>query len=145
MKALIVIVIVVLLLTGVVQGSKMWKANSDLQARAEHYLDFVDEKSLDGVKKDLAADAAKLGIDLPVDNIGIEYKDTEQKTYAQKIVGGKLGAQFTNKFVHIAAHYTAHILLIPVTQTVDARHIRQVAAPVLPPSKATQELLDSNP
>jgi len=145
MKALIIIVIVVLLITGVVQASKMWKATSDLQARAEHYLDFVDEKSFDGVKKDLVADAGKLGIDLPVDNIEIEYKDTEQKTLAQKMVGGKLGTQFSNKLVHIGAHYTAHVLLIPVTQTVSASHIRQVAAPVLPPSKAMQELLDSNP
>jgi hypothetical protein len=145
MKALIVVVIVVLLITGVVQASKMWKATSDLQARAEHYLDFVDEKSFDSVKQGLSADAAKLGIDLPVSNIDIEYKDTEQRTLAQKMVGGKLGAQFTNKFVHIGAHYTAHILLIPVTQTVSASHIRQVAAPVMPPSKATQELLDSNP
>jgi hypothetical protein len=145
MKALIVIVIVVLLITGVVQASKMWKAMSDLQARAEHYLDFVDEKSFDSVKQGLSADAAKLGIDLPVGNIDIEYEDTEQRTLAQKMVGGKLGAQFTNKLVHIGAHYTARILLIPVTQTVSASHIRQVAAPVMPPSKATQELLDSNP
>jgi hypothetical protein len=145
MKAVIVIVLVVLLLTGVVQASKMWKATIDLQTRAEHYLDFVDENSFDSVKKDLVSDASKMGIDLPVGNIEIEYKDTEQQTLAQKLVGGKIGAQFTNKLVHIGAHYTAHILLIPVTQTVSASHIRQVAAPVLPPNKATQELLDSNP
>ena len=142
MKAVIVVVLVVLLITGIVQASKMWKATSDLQARAEHYLDFVDEKSIDSVKKDLAAEAGKLGIDLPVGNIEIEYKDTEQQTLAQKIVGGKLGAQFTNKLVHIGARYTAHILLVPITQTVSASHIRQVAAPVLPPSKATRELLE---
>ena len=65
MKAFIWIVIAVLIITGVVQASKMWKANSDVQARAEHYLDWVDEKSFDSVKKDLAADAGKLGIDLP--------------------------------------------------------------------------------
>jgi hypothetical protein len=145
MKAVIVIVIVVLLITGVVQASKMFKANTDLQSRAEHYLDFVDEASLESVKKDLAADAKKLDIDLPTGTIEISYKDTEDKSMAQKLVGGRLGAQFTNKLVTITAHYTARILLVPVTQTVDAHRIRQVAAPVLPPSKATQELLDSNP
>jgi hypothetical protein len=145
MKAMIVVVTVVLLITGVVQGSRMFKANTDLQTRAEYYLDFVDEKSFDSVKKDLAADAGKMDIDLPVGNINIEYTDTDQRTMAQKMVGGRLGAQFTNKMIRISAHYTARILLIPFTQTVDAHHIRQVAAPVLPPSKATQELLDSNP
>jgi hypothetical protein len=145
MKAMIVVVIVGLLITGVVQGSRMFKANTDLQTRAEHYLDFVDEKSFDSVKTDLATEAGKMGIDLPVSNIDIEYTDTDQQTMAQKMVGGRLGAQFTNKMVRISAHYTVRILLIPVTQTVDAHHIRSVAAPVLPPSKATQELLDSNP
>jgi hypothetical protein len=145
MKAFIVIVIVALLLTGVVQASKMWKANTDLQARAEHYLDFVDETSMESVKKDLAADAKKFDIDLPTRNINISYQDTDQRNMAQKMVGGRLGAQFTNKLITITAHYTARILLVPVTQTVDVHRIRQVAAPVLPPSKATQELLDSNP
>ena len=145
MKAFIWIVIVVLLITGVVQASKMFKANTDLQSRAEHYLDFVDEASMESVKNDLAADAKKLDIDLPTSNIEISYKDTDQRTMAQKMVGGRLGTQFTNKLITITAHYTARILLVPVTQTVDAHRIRSVAAPVLPPSKATQELLDSNP
>ncbi len=145
MKTAIVLAVVVLLIVGVVQGSKMLKANSDLQSRAERYLDSVDETSMESVKKDLAADAKKLGIDLPTGNIDISYKDTNQQTVSQKMVGGKLGAQFTNKLVNITAHYTARILAIPVNQTVAASRIRQAAAPVLPPGKATQELLDSSP
>ena len=145
MKITIVLVLVALVIAGTVQGSKLFKANSDLQRRAEHYLDFVDETSMESVKTDLAADAKKLDIDLSTGNIDISYKDTDRQNAAQKLVGGRLGAQFQNKLITITAHYTARILAIPVTQTLDAHRIRQVAAPVLPPSKATQELLDSNP
>ena len=145
MKTIVVVVLVLLVIAGGVQATKMFKANSDLQGRAEHHLDFVDEKSIDSVKKELVADAEKLGIDLPASNIDIEYKDTDVQSLAQRMVGGRLGAQYTNKSIRITAHYKARILLVPVTQTVDATGIRQVAAPVLPPSKATQELLDSNP
>ena len=145
MKAFIGIVLAVLLIAGIVQTFGMFKASSDLQSRAEYYLDFVDEKSFDSVKKGLAADAGKFGINLPVSNIDIDYENTQQQTVSQKMVGGKLGAEFTNKKIVITAHYTARILAIPVPQTVSASRIRQVAAPVLPPGKATQELLDSNP
>ncbi len=145
MKKLIAVVVAALLITAVVQASKMFKAKTDLERRVEHYVEVVDEHSIESVKQDLAADAEKLGIKLSPADVTVVYRDTEQKTLAQKMVGAKIGAQFTNKYVEIAAEYDAHILGIPVRQTVVASHVRQVAAPVLPPSKETQELLDSNP
>ncbi len=145
MKKLIAVVLAALLITAVVQASKMFKAKTDLERRVEHYVEVVDEHSIESVKQDLAADAEKLGIKLSPADVTVVYRDTEQKTLAQKMVGAKIGAQFTNKYVEITAEYAAHILGIPVRQTVVASHVRQVAAPVLPPSKETQELLDSNP
>jgi thioredoxin reductase len=123
----------------------MLKAKDDFQKRVEHYVEVVDERSIESVKQELADEAAKLGIHLSPADVTVVYRDTEQKTLAQKMVGGKLGAQFHNKYVEITAGYDARILGIPVRQTVVASHVRQVAAPVLPPSKETQELLDSNP
>ena len=145
MKITIVLVLVALVIAGTVQGSKLFKANSDLQRRAEHYLDFVDETSMESVKTDLAADAKKLDIDLPTGNIDIVYKDTDVLSYAQKVVGRKLDTQYKNKQIGITAEYAARILGLPLHQRVTATKIRQVAAPTLPPSRAVQELLDSNP
>lgn len=145
MKKLVAIAVAALLIAAVVQVSKMFKAKTDLQSRVEHYVEAVDEHSIESVKQELAADAEKLGIQLSPAHVTVVYRDTEQKTMAQKMVGAKIGAQFTNKYVEITAEYDAHILGIPVRQTVVASHVRQVAAPVLPPSKETQELLDSNP
>jgi rRNA maturation endonuclease Nob1 len=145
MKKLILVVVVVLLVTGVVQVSKMLKAKTDLQRRVEHYVEAVDERSIESVKQELADDADKLGIRLSPADVEVVYRDTEQKTVAQKMVGAKLGAQYSNKYVEITAEYDARILGIPVRQTVVASHVRQVAAPVLPPSKEMQGLLDSHP
>jgi hypothetical protein len=128
-----------------VQVSKMYKAKGDLAGRAEHYLDFVDENSMDSVKNELAADAKKYEINLSPGRIIIVYRDTDQLTVAQKIVGNRLGTQFHNKYVAITASYDWPVLGWPVRQTLTASHIRQVAAPVLPPSKAAQEGLDSTP
>jgi rRNA maturation endonuclease Nob1 len=145
MKKLILVVVVVLLVTSVVQVSKMLKAKTDLQRRVEHYVEAVDERSIESVKQELADDADKLGIRLSPADVEVVYRDTEQKTVAQKMVGAKLGAQYSNKYVEITAEYDARILGIPVRQTVVASHVRPVAAPVLPPSKEMQELLDSHP
>ena len=134
-----------LLLAATVQISKMYKAKSDLAGRVGHYLDMVDEKSIESVKNDLVTDAKKFEIELSPADINIVYEDTDQRTVAQHMVGNRLGAQFVNKRVVITARYRAKILGLPVSQEVMDSHIRSVAAPVMPPSKATQELLDSNP
>ena len=145
MKAILVIIALILVVTLTVQVSTMYKAKGDLENRVEYRLDFVDEASIESVKRDLIADAEKLGIQLSPAKIGILYQDTDQLQFAQKIVGGKLGAQFHNKQVGINVEYDAHILGLPVHQRVTATKIKQVAAPSLPPRDAAQELLDSTP
>jgi hypothetical protein len=98
---------------------------------------------MDMVKRDVVADAKKLGIDLAPEHIDIVYKDTDVRSYAQKVVARKLDTQYKNKQVGINAEYDAHLLGLPIHQTVTASKMRQVAAPVLPPTKAVQELLDA--
>ncbi len=143
MKAILIIVAVILVVYLTSQVSTMYKVKGDLENRVEFRLDFVDESSMDMVKRDLVADAKKLGIDLVPEHIDIEYKDTDVQSYAQKVVARKLDTQYKNKQVGINAEYDAHLLGFPIHQTVTASKVKQVAAPVLPPSKAVQELLDA--
>lgn len=146
MRAMIVVVVIAALVIAVtVQVSKMYKAKGDLETRVEHYLDMVDEKSIESVKNELVGEAKKFEIDLVPGNINIQYEDTDQRTVAQHMVGNRLGAQFNNKRITIVVQYRARILGWPVGQEITAARIRQVAAPTTPPSKAVQELLDSQP
>ena len=78
----------------------------------------------------------------PANNIDIVYEDSDLPSIPQRLVG-RLGAQFANKRVGISLRYVASVMGLPVHQQISASKIRQVAAPVIQPSKAAQELLDN--
>ncbi|MEI6083479.1 MAG: hypothetical protein WCS70_04180 [Verrucomicrobiota bacterium] len=143
MKAILIILVIVAVFYVGAQALTVYKVKDDLAKQTQHYLDFVDEKSMADVKRDLAAEAKKLGITLSPDNIYITYEDTDIQSMAQRIVGRKLGAQYSNKRVVITVRYTAHIALLPLAQEVSEFKIVQVAAPVIPANKQAQELLDT--
>ena len=143
MKAIVIVIVALVVLYLGVQVMTTFKAKADLADVVKHYLDFVDEKSVTSVKQDLARDAQKLGIALVPEHIYITYEDTDIQSMAQRIVGGKLGAQYQNKRVVITAQYTASIAWLPFAQEVSEFKIVQVAAPVIPPTKQAQEVLDT--
>ena len=145
MKSLIVVLIVVLVGYGFVQGLHALKARNDFEERVNHQLDFVSDTTMDSVKQDLVADAKKLGIDLAPTDITITYEDTEQRTLAQGIVGARLDVKFFNKRVEIDVNYVQHILGIPFHENVIQSKIRQVQAPRREPSPEMKQLLESAP
>lgn len=143
MKTIVIVLVVLGIIYTGTQALTVYKAKEDLSVRVKHYLDFVDEKSTNEVKTHLVQDAQKLGLALAADNIYITYEDTDIQSMAQQIVGHRLGAQYKNKRVVITLRYTAHVVGVPVAQEVSEFKIVQVAAPVLPPTKQAQELLDT--
>ena len=143
MKAFALLGALLLVVVVSIQFSTMYKAKVDLQSRVEYRLDLVDETSMDSVKQDLIADAAKLGVHLTPANIDLVYADTEILSYAQRVVGRKLHVPYKNKQVAINVEYDAHIIGFPVHQRATASKIKQVSAPEAPTSKAAQEVLDS--
>lgn len=143
MRNLIVVIVIVLLAVyGVVEYSTMLKRRQELQTRVTRYLAFVDEQSIGSVRQDLIREARQLDIHLTPEDIHITYEDTDVQSAAQKLVGSRLGAQYKNKRVVITIQYRASVAGIPVSQTVSDYAIRQVAAPVSPPRRELQELLD---
>ncbi len=142
MRGAIIVIVLVVLGLGFVQGLNVFKAKSDFTARVNHQLDFVDNNTMDAVKQDLVQEAQKFGIALTPDSIRIAYEDTEQRTVAQQIVGRKLGTQFTNKRITINIHYTARILSIPFGQDITSSEIKQVEAPRMPMRPEERQLLD---
>ena len=145
MKSLIVIVIIVVIGCGFVQGLHALKARNDFAERVDHQLDSVSDTTMDSVKRDLIAEAKQLGIELAPSDITITYEDTQQRTLAQGIVGVRLDVQFTNKRVEISADIVQHILGIPFHGNVMQSKIRQVQAPRQEPSREMQQLLESAP
>ena len=142
MKAVMIVIVLVVLGYGFVQGLNVYKAKSDFAGRVERELNFVDAGSMDLAKQDLVQEAQKFGIQLVPDNIHITYEDSAQRTVAQQLVGNKLGAQYTNKRVTIGVHYTARILGIPWGQDITSSKIRQVEAPRMPARPEERQLLD---
>jgi hypothetical protein len=145
MKGFIIIVIVVLVGYGFVQGLQIFKANGDFAEQVDHELDRVDPNSTDSVKQDLIADAKKFGIDITTNDIHILYEDTDQRTVAQNLVGRKLDVQFVNKRVAISVNYKQHLLGISLPENVTQSHVRQVEAPRKQTSPEMQQLLDATP
>jgi hypothetical protein len=145
MKGFIIIVIVVLIGYGFVQGLQVFKANGDFAEQVDHELDRVDPNSMDPVKQDLITDAKKFGIDITTNDIHILYEDTDQRTVAQNLVGRKLDVQFVNKRVAISVNYKQHILGISLPENVTQSHVRQVEAPRKQTSPEMQQLLDATP
>ncbi|MEI8315278.1 MAG: hypothetical protein WCG79_07500 [Verrucomicrobiota bacterium] len=144
MRSTIVIVVLLLLAVyAIAQVGTMYRAKDDLKTFAERTLDFVDETTKDSVKVDIVQTAHKLGIEVAASNIDVVYEDADEPSVAQRLVGGRLGAQFINKRVVISLRYVAPVLGLPVHQQITASKIKPVAAPVIPPTKTTQELLDS--
>jgi hypothetical protein len=64
MKGMIALVVVFLIGYAGLTAMKQFKTNGDFAERVDHELNFVDENSMDSVKKDLVTDAGKMGIDL---------------------------------------------------------------------------------
>jgi hypothetical protein len=145
MKGMIALVVVLLIGYAGLTGMKQFKANTDFSERVFHETNFVDENSMDSVKKDLIGEAEKLGIDLKPDDIHIKYEDTEQRTEAQHLVGNKLDVTFVNKLVTITVDYTQPILAIPFHKEITQSHIREVQAPRKEPSPEMKQLLDATP
>jgi hypothetical protein len=145
MKGFIVIVIVVLIGYGFVQGLQIFKANGDFAEQVDHELDRVDPNSMDSVKQDVIAEGKKLGIDISTNDIHILDEDTDQRTVAQNLVGRKLDVQFINKRVAISVDYKQHLLGISLPENVTQSHVRQVEAPRKQTSPEMQQLLDATP
>ena len=143
MRSTIVIVVLLLLAVyGVAQVGTLYRAKGDLETFVKRTLDFVDETTKESVKTDIVQAASKLGVTVLASNIDVVYEDSDAPSIAQRLVK-RIGAQFTNKRVVISLRYVASVMGLPVHQQITASIIRQVAAPVIQPSKATQELLDS--
>jgi len=144
-KGFLILAVVLLAGYGGIKGMEMFKANGDFTDRVDHQLDFVDENSMDSVKKDLIADAKKLGIDITTNDVHILYEDTEQRTVAQSFVGRKVGVDFINKRIAINVVYVQRILGIPFHQDITRSKIKQVEAPRKQVSPEMQQLLESAP
>jgi len=142
MRAVIILILVAVVGLGFVQTVNVFKAKSDLATRLERQLEFVDNNSMDSVKQTLVQEAQKLGITLSPANITITFEDTDRLTVAQKLVGKKVGARFTNKRATISLGYTSRILGLPFNQTITNSHIRQVEAPRIPARAEERQLLD---
>jgi hypothetical protein len=141
-NALILVIVLAVAGYAVVQASTAYKAHTDLAQRVEYQLDFVDESSTNAVKQDIVKDAAKVGIELRPHDIRIVYEDTEVRSVAQQIVGGRLGTQFTNKRISITVQYKMHILGIPFAQDITRSKIKQAGAPRMPMRSEERQLLD---
>ena len=142
MKSVIIIIVVLAIGYGFVQGLNSYKTKDDFAARVEHQLDFVNNDTMDTVKHDLVQEAQKYGIQLTPGDIRITYEDTEQHSVAQQLVGRKLGTQFANKRISINVHYNAHILGIPFGQDITSSKIKQAEAPRMPMRPEERQLLD---
>ena len=121
-----IIVAIILVVGGYcfTQFSKMVKAKMDLSARVTHYLSLVDDQHIDSVKDDLIKDAANAGVDLQKDKIQIEYRDTTEEPYQQRVLGKV--AEFQNKRVTIRADYQWRILGFGISQQVADTTIIQI-------------------
>lgn len=142
-KAIVIVVVLGLILYGMSETMGMYKVKGDLEKKVDGFLDAVSETTMPAVKKDVAAAAQKLGVTVSADDVHIAYEDTDIQSVAQKLVGGKLGTQFTNKRVTIDFNYVARVIGIPFSHRIEVSRIRQVAAPKLAPSRAAQEVLDT--
>ena len=143
MRSTIVIVVLLLLAVyGLAQVGTMYRAKGDLEKFVQRTLDFVDETTKESVKTDIIRTAYKLGITVIASNIDVVYEDSDEPTIPQRLTG-RLGTQFINKRVVISLRYVASVMGVPVHQQITKSEFRQVAAPVVQPNKATQELLDS--
>ena len=142
-----IIVIIVLVLVGylVVQVGGIYVSRQSLTKSANDRLDFVDDSSIESVKLDLIKDAEKLGVILVAGNVRILCEDTDQRTYAQQLVGDRIGAQFVNKRVVISIHYTEPVLGIPIASDITASKIKQIKAIAPAPQRAAQEIMNSTP
>jgi hypothetical protein len=131
-NTVLVVVLLAVVGYGVIKAASIYKARADLAQRVEHYLDFVDETSIDSVKQDLVRDARRFGIELRPENIHIVYADTGQRTVAQKFLEGRV-AGFSNKQVAISVRYADRMFGIPVRQVITQSKIKQVQVrPVRP-------------
>lgn len=141
----VIVALVALVLVGylTIKGATAYKAKGDLAQRVEYYLDFVDEASIESVKQDLIRDAERFGIGLTPADIRVVYQDTELQTMAQKMVGGRLGAEFKNKQVAISVNYAVSILGLPWKQEVTDSKIRQVQVRQPPQRRELQDILDA--
>jgi hypothetical protein len=142
MKGMIILIVVLAIGLGMVQGMKLFKAKSDFTERVDHELNYVDSSPVDAVKNDLVQEARKFGIQLVPENIQVSMEDSEQRTVAQKLVANKLGTQYTNKKLTIKLNYTARILGIPLGQEITSSKIKQVEAPRMPTRPEERQLLD---
>ena len=143
MRSTIVIVVLLLLAVyGLAQVGTMFRAKGDLETFVQRTLDFVDETTKESVKNDISQTAYKLGITVIVSNIDVVYEDSDEPTIPQRLTD-RIGTQFINKRMVISLRYVAHVMGVPVHQQITKSEFRQVAAPVVQPNKATQELLDS--
>jgi thioredoxin reductase len=142
MKGVIIVIVVLAIGFGLVQGMKLYKAKSDFTGRVENELNFVDSSPVDTVKQDLVQEAQKYSIQLAPQNIRVSLEDTEQRTVAQKLVANKLGTQYTNKRITIRINYTARVLGIPFDEDITSSKIKQVEAPRMPMRPEERQLLD---
>jgi hypothetical protein len=124
MKAIIVLIVVLVVGYAGFEFSTIYRNKSAIGDRVSHYLDFVDDASIDQVKSDLVKDAAELEVDLDPAAIRIVYQDTDRPTGPQKFVA-KL-ATFENKQVAIHLTYVESVLGFKLRQEITRTKIKQV-------------------
>jgi hypothetical protein len=137
-NAIIVLIVLVIGYIGV-QAVTMIRNNIELSERVEYRLDFVDEQSVEQVKRDIVEDARQRGIEILTSDITILYEDTQQLTVPQKMVTEKV-ATFQNKRIVIAVKYKPKVAGFIVPQEIVRSKIKQVAATSLSPSQRVPSL-----
>ena len=142
MRGFIVGVLVVVMVGYLgMQFGSVYRAKHDLEERVEHYLDFVDSPDAPAVKRDLALDAAKLGVELTPADIHLVYQDTEELNVPQHFVGTRF-AKFKNKQVAISLRYVARIMGFPLSQEITRAKIKQIEVRRAAPNPASPTPLD---
>lgn len=129
MRNLIIAVVVLAALAYAVAGaSQLWKAHNDFQEKVDQYCGAVTGTNADWIKQTLVNDAKKLGLKLAPGDIQISYKNAQERSLAQSIMGDRLGTQFVNKRATIHCRVVAPVLGLGISQEIDSSRLIQVKA-----------------
>lgn len=125
MRGLIVVCLIVGAIGYVAVNFGKVKTNqADFERIVSQRVDMVESNNADAVRSRLVEDARRYGFDLDPSHILIDYRRTEDQTYAQGFVGGI--AEFENWRATIELDYTSYLLGFAMHRQVTGSKIRQV-------------------
>jgi len=138
-----IVVLALLILAGLAgaQAVVMFQKKIELTRAVETHLEDVGDSPVAVLKKDIVDHAARIGVQLVPDNIRLTSEDTQDRTYPQRLLEGRV-AQFTNKRVSIAVRYSTSILGILVHQEVQAQKIKTIQVQSVAPHASIAPMLD---